>query len=205
MPIPSAPTPRFPSGLRSTILDAGDVVVRVHRKSQGAVFFGPAPGIAPQNRFDAPGGQYRMLYAAQRLEGAFVETVLRRPGNRIIKRAFVDERMWTPLRLQRPLVLAKIMDEGLLYHGVDASISATDDYGPSRALARALHEDYSGLDGLAYRSRHNNGEICFALFDRVLAADLAEMPGQHFESHPDRADQLMRLHGAVFDTSAEIK
>lgn len=205
MPIPSAPTPRFPSGLRSTILDAGDILVRVHRKSQGAIFFGPAPGIGPQNRFDAPAGQYRMLYAAQRLEGAFVETVLRRPGNRIVKRAFVDERMWTPLRLQRSLVLAKIMDEGLLYHGVDASISATDDYGPSRALALALHEDYSGLDGLAYRSRHNNGEICFALFDRVLAADLAEMPGQLFESHPDRADQLMRLHGAVFDTSAAIK
>lgn len=205
MPIPSAPTPRFPSGLRSVVLDAGDVVVRVHRKSQGAVFFGPDSGAPPQNRFDAPAGQYRVLYAAQRLEGAFVETVLRRPGNRIVKRAFVDERMWTPLRLQRAFVLAKIMDEGLLYHGVDASISATDDYGPSRALALALHDDYSGLDGLAYRSRHNNGEICYALFDRVLPTDLAEMSGQLFEKHPDRADQLMRLHGAVFDTSGAIK
>lgn len=187
------------------VLDAADIIVRIHRKSQSAVSFGPAPGAPPQSRFDAPAGQYRVLYAAQRLEGAFVETALRRPGNRIVRRAFVDERMWTPLRLRRPLVLAKIMDEGLLYHGVDASISATDDYGPSRALALALHEDYSGIDGLAYRSRHNNGEICFALFDRVLPTDLAEMPGHLFEMHPDRADQLMRLHGAVFDTSAAIK
>ncbi|NEJ20367.1 RES domain-containing protein [Rhizobium leguminosarum] len=176
----------------------------MHRKIHGAIFFGPQPGSTPQGRFDAPAGQYRLLYAAQRLEGAFVETVLRRPANRIVRRAFVEERMWTPHRLQRPLVLAKLMDEGLLFHGVDASISAGADYAPSRALALALHQDYPDLDGLAYRSRHNNGEVCFALFDRVLASDLVPLPGQRFESDPTRTDQLMRLHGAVFDTSPPI-
>lgn len=124
MPAYTAPTARFPSGLRIAALDAGDVVVRVHQKIHGAIFFGPAPGATPQGRFDAPAGQYRLLYVAQRLEGAFVETVLRRPANRIVRRAFVEERMWTPLRLHRQLVLAKLMDEGLLFHGVDASISA---------------------------------------------------------------------------------
>ncbi|WFU06813.1 RES domain-containing protein (plasmid) [Rhizobium sp. CB3171] len=99
MPTFSAPTARFPSALRITALDAGDVVVRVHQKIHSAVFFGPPPGASPQGRFDAPAGQYRLLYAAQRLEGAFVETVLRRPANRIVRRAFVEERMWTPLRL----------------------------------------------------------------------------------------------------------
>ncbi|WP_234840029.1 RES family NAD+ phosphorylase [Sinorhizobium meliloti] len=137
-------------------------------------------------------------------EGAFVETVLRRPANRIVRRAFVEERMWTPLRLHRQLVLAKLMDEGLLFHGVDASISAGADYAPSRALALALHEDYPDLDGLAYRSRHNNGEVCYALFDRVLSSDLVTLPGQRFEDDPARTDQLMRLHGAVFDTSLPI-
>ncbi|WP_234836216.1 RES family NAD+ phosphorylase [Sinorhizobium meliloti] len=156
------------------------------------------------SRFDAPAGQYRLLYVAQRLEGAFVETVLRRPANRIVRRAFVEERMWTPLRLHRQLVLAKLMDEGLLFHGVDASISAGADYAPSRALALALHEDYPDLDGLAYRSRHNNGEVCYALFDRVLSSDLVTLPGQRFEDDPARTDQLMRLHGAVFDTSLPI-
>ena len=137
MTIPSAPTARFPSGLRSVTLETGDIVIRVHRKLHGPVFFGPPSGSAAVSRFDAPAGQFRTLCAAQRLEGAFVETVLHRPANRIIRRAFVDERMWSPLRLQRPLVLAKIMDEGLLFHGVDASITAVDDYAPSRALALA--------------------------------------------------------------------
>ena len=120
MPGFNAPTARFPSGLRVTALDPGDVIVRVHREAHGAIFFGPAAGVAPQGRFDAPSGQFRLLYAAQRLEGAFVETVLRRPANRIVRRAFVEQRMWTPLRLQRQIVLAKLMDEGLLFHGVDA-------------------------------------------------------------------------------------
>lgn len=80
--------------------------------------------------------------------------------------------MWTPLRLGRALTLAKIMDEGLLFHGVDASVSATEHYGPSRNLALALYEDFAALDGLAYRARHNNREICYALFDRVLPSDL---------------------------------
>ncbi|RVL57842.1 RES domain-containing protein [Sinorhizobium meliloti] len=89
MPAYTAPTARFPSGLRIAALDAGDVVVRVHQKIHGAIFFGPAPGATPQGRFDAPAGQYRLLYVAQRLEGAFVETVLRRPAN-----ASFGERSW---------------------------------------------------------------------------------------------------------------
>jgi hypothetical protein len=97
------------------------------------------------------------------------------------------------------------MDEGLLFHGVDASVSATEDYGPSRSLALALYEDFSALDGLVYRARHNNGEICYALFDRVLRSDLAEMTGQRFEDNPARTDELVRLHGAILDTSADIE
>ncbi|WP_267213256.1 RES family NAD+ phosphorylase [Chelatococcus asaccharovorans] len=55
--------------------------MRIHRKGQGAVFFGPGVGRPPQNRFDAPGSEYGVLYAARRLEGAFVETLLRRPAD----------------------------------------------------------------------------------------------------------------------------
>jgi hypothetical protein len=204
LPASFASTSRFQSGLLATTLNAGEIVVRIHRKAQGAIYFGPGIGKPPQNRFDAPSGEYQVLYAAQRLEGAFVETLLRRPTHRVVRRAFIEERMWTPLRLERTLTLAKIMDEGLLFHGVDASVSATDDYGPSRKLALDLYQDFSALDGLAYRSRHNNGEICYGLFDRVLRSDLAEMPGHRFEDNAARTDELVRLHGAILDTSAPI-
>lgn len=199
-----APTASFPAGVLPLQLDAGEIIVRIHRKGQGPIFFGPGPGKAPRNRFDAPGGEYGVLYAAQRLEGAFVETLLHRPTGRIVRRDFIEERQWTPLRLERSLTLAKIMDEGLLFHGVDASVSSSDDYGPSRALALALHNDFPALEGLAYRSRHNNGEICYALFDRVLSSDLVALPSHRFEDNRSRVDELVRLHGAVLDTSAAI-
>lgn len=204
MPLSFAPTARFPAGLLPERLDAGDVIVRVHREGTGPVFFGPESGRPPQNRFDAPTGEFRILYAAERLEGAFVETVLRRPAGRMVKRAFIEQRMWSPLRLNRAMTLAKIMDEGLLFHGVDALVSASEDYGLSRKLALELYQDFPALDGLAYRSRHNNGEICYAFFDRVLSTDLSEMPGQRFRDHRQRTEELIRLHGAVLDTSADV-
>jgi hypothetical protein len=204
LPTSFPPTARFPAGLLSIQLDAGEIIVRIHRKGHGAVFFGPSAGRPPQGRFDALGGEYGILYAARRLEGAFVETLLRRPSGRIVRRDFIEERQWTPIRLERPLILAKIMDEGLLFHGVDASVSASDDYGPSRALALDLYNDFPSLEGLAYRSRHNNGEICYALFDRVLSADLVELPSHLFEDNRTRVEELIRLHGAVLDTSAPI-
>ncbi len=204
MPLSIAPTARFPAGLLSEQLDAGDVIVRIHREGQGAIFFGPEPGRPPQSRFDAPNGEFRVMYAAERLEGAFVETVLRRPAGRIVKRAFIEQRIWSPVRLNRTMTLAKIMDEGLLFHGVDASVSASDDYGPSRTLALELYQDFPVLDGLAYRSRHNNGEICYAFFDRVLPTDFAEMPSQSFRDHRARTEELVRLHGAVLDTSGDV-
>ncbi|WP_297104233.1 RES family NAD+ phosphorylase [uncultured Devosia sp.] len=204
MPASFPPTSRFPSGLLAAQLDAGEIVVRIHRKGQGAIFFGPAAGGPPQNRFDAPAGEYGVLYAARRLEGAFVETLLRRPAGRIVRRAYIEERQWTPIRIERQLTLAKIMDEGLLFHGVDASVSASDDYGPSRALALDLFNDFPSLDGLAYRSRHNNGEICYALFDRVASRDLAELPSHLFENNRTRVDELMGLHGAILDDSAPV-
>src|SRR5262245_29408834 len=46
-------------------------------------------------------------------------------------------------------------DEGSLFHGVDASVSSSDDYGRSRTLALQLCQDFPDLDGLAYRSRHS--------------------------------------------------
>lgn len=178
--------------------------MRVHRKEQGPIFFGPGTGKPPQNRFDASAGEYRLLYAARRLEGAFVETLLRRPAGRIVKRAFIEQRMWTPLRLERAVTLATIMDEGLSFHGVDASVSASEDYAPARQLALDLYQDFPSIDGLAYRPRHNNGEVCYAFFDRVRPTEFVEMPGQFFEDHRARVDELLRLHGAVLDTSADI-
>jgi RES domain len=192
---------RFPAGLLTDVLPAGNFIVRAHKADKGPIFFGPPTGSPPENRFDAPGGEYRVLYGAERLEGAFAETVLRK-RTRIVRRAYVEERAWSALRLDRPLIVAKVYDEGLLRHGVDAGMIAADDYTESRELALALFRESLTLDGIAYRSRVNNGELCYALFDRVPITALTRTRTEEFTKIPARVDELMRLHGAVFDTSA---
>jgi hypothetical protein len=191
---------RFANGILPLDVPQGVEFVRVHRQSDEPVYFGPAPGRPPGNRFDAPAGQFRVLYGALALPGAFVETVLRRPG-RILRRVEAEVRAATRLQTQRPLQLAKIMDEGLQWHGVHAGEISVDDYGTSRQLALDLFEAFSAIDGLAYRSRFDNGQVCFALFDRVSATDLLPIDQLEFDKHPAVVDDLMRIYGAVFDTS----
>ena len=185
------------------VIPPGTIVVRVHHEAHSPLWFGPQPGIAPQHRFDASDGEYRILYCAARLAGAFVESVLRRPG-RIVARGYVEERVWSDLTVRRMLRLAKLRDEGLHWHGTDAAISASDNYAAPRRLALALHAAFPDIDGLAYRARHNNGEVCYALFDRVAAADLVRGASQRLSEHPEVVDQLMALHGALFDTDPPV-
>jgi hypothetical protein len=166
--------------------------VRVHQKIHSPVFFGPASGASPQNRFDAPGGEYLILYGARELPGAFVETVLRKPG-RVLRRAVVDDRAWSRLQVLRPVRIAKLYDEGLHWHGLDAGYLSIDNYAPSRRLALDLYLAFPDLDGIAYRSRYDNGQICFAFFDRVAVGELNTLHTQEFEAVPTVVDQMMAL------------
>ena len=200
----AAPAALFPRGVLAEIVPAGSVIIRIHHQAHSPLWFGPQPGTPPQHRFDAPAGEYRVLYCAARLAGAFVESVLRKPAERIVARAYVDERMWSGSTVRRALRLAKLRDEGLHWHGTDAAISASNDYTTSRRLALALHTAFPDLDGVAYRARHNNGEVCYALFDRVSAADLVPRPPQQLAEHRAEVDQLLDLHGALFDTDAPV-
>lgn len=193
----------FPKGLKDDTLPAGTELIKIHQKSYGPIWFSPAPGKPPAYRFDAPAGQHRIMYTAREIDGAFVETVLRKPTGRILGRGFVEDRAWTTLKAKRPLVLAKLYDEGLLWHGTDANIGSVDKYDEPGAMAVALHAAFPTLDGIAWRARHDNGQLCYALFDRVKA-DLEIVSTKRFEDHWAEVERLMDKYGAHFDTSAPI-
>lgn len=63
---------------------------------------------------------------------------------------------------------------------------------------------FPDLDGIAYRSRHNNGEICFALFDRVGPSDLEPIEAHLFETERRRINRIAKAHGAVWDPSPPL-
>jgi hypothetical protein len=145
------------------------------------------------------------MYVAAAIEGAFVETILHGKSEaQIVSQAYVDHREWTEFTILRPITLMKLYDEGLFWHGTDASISAEPSYVRSRQIALAAFREGPGLDGIAYRSRHDNGELCFALFDRVTSADFDPGRTQLFEEQPHICDSLMARYGAVYDTSLPV-
>jgi hypothetical protein len=92
---------------------------RIHRTEQSPVFFGPAPGRPPTYRFDAPGGEYRILYLGQSLSAAFVETLLRNPRIPFIERNELEERSVAVLTNRHPLKLVDLRGGGLSQIGVD--------------------------------------------------------------------------------------
>jgi hypothetical protein len=40
---------------------------------------------------------------------------------------------------------------------------------PARQWSRAIYDHPTAPDGIAYRSNHDNGELCVALFERASA------------------------------------
>ena len=195
----------FPRGMLAQVLPAGSVLVRVHHLAHGPLWFGPRPGLPPQHRFDAPAGEDPARCIARRGSPAPSSSPCSTsPPVELSPRVYVEERGWSELTTRRALRLAKLRDEGLHWHGTDAAISASNDYGVPRRMALALYAAFPEADGIAYRARHNNGEVCYALFDRVSAGDLAPGVPQRFAEHRAVVDQLMALHGALFDTDPPV-
>jgi hypothetical protein len=136
------------------------------------VHFGPAINRVtgtrgpPTYRFDSLTGRFGVLYAAAQFEGAFVETVLRNPQRRFVSRNYVDLRAVTELRPDRELRLVDLHGRGLSRVGTTNAVS-TGPYGPSWAWSDYLWSHRDSPDGIAYASRHNPQQICFAVFERA--------------------------------------
>ena len=59
------------------------------------------------------------------------------------------------------------MGPGLAKIGATSAV-ATGPYDVARIWSRAIHDHTAVPDGIAYRTKHEDDEICIALFDRAL-------------------------------------
>jgi hypothetical protein len=118
-----------------------------------------------RSRFAAPDGEFGVMYAARRAHGAFAETLLRVPG--LVQVSDLQARGFAFFRLLRALRLAQLCGRGLAPLGATAEVTSTADYGLSQRWALALWAHHDHVDGIAYMSRHDNHEWCYALFDRA--------------------------------------
>jgi RES domain len=105
------------------------------------------------------------LYAARELQGAFAETHLRKPGRRYVDRADLVPRRWSRLRAVRPLRLLPLYGPYLTQAGATAEVThgPTDRYDLPRRWSSAAR--VAGFDGIEYRSRHDDDQLCLALFE----------------------------------------
>ena len=125
-------------------------------------------------RFNAPAGQFGVLYAALDLATAFAETVLRdrpqllRGGDRpIFEYREFDAREVQVLGaggLPRSLRLVQLWDAGLAAAHVDNRIATLDDYALTRHWSLAFHGHPLCVDGIAYLSRFMGSGIAVVLF-----------------------------------------
>lgn len=166
----------------------GERFVRVHRATDGAVWFGwdgaRASFRAATNRFDSPDLSYGVMYMAVTRDGAFAESVGRKPGS------FRSDAELAALRLTT-LELVRAVHVVDLHGGAAVgALGATGvvGVGPqslARRWAQALHAHPTRPDGIEYRCRHNSDELAVALFNRV--GDGAVKPVHVVELTDDRA------------------
>lgn len=139
---------------------------RIHPAERAPLFFGPAPGLPPRGRWDAPDGSFGVCYLAEHSFSAFAETFLRNPGCMLLEAEDLQARALARIHVRSPLRLVSMHGAGLHRVGATAA-SCMGDYGVSRAWAAALHGHPDAPDGILYRSRHDDDGLAIALFDRA--------------------------------------
>nr|WP_111300268.1 RES family NAD+ phosphorylase [Paracoccus saliphilus] len=169
---------------------AGADLFRVHRTTFSPCFYGPGEGNPPTYRFDSASSAFGVLYVAPRPDAAIIETLLRNPARMTVSAAEVAVRSLSILQAPRELRLVDATGPNLSRLGTTAALS-TGPYDPCGLWSDALFSHPDQPDGIAYASRHNPDELCFALFER---SDLL------VEEHARHAlkDQL-QLIGRVLD------
>ena len=155
------------ASVRLRRIEAGIRFHRVHRATHGPIFFGPS-GNAPQSRYDAPDGSYKVLYAARTLETAFGETLVRTPETPYVLSTVVGTRVRSELETTRALKLYPLVDAVVSAHGLSFTDLHGSDYLRTWALSAEIHST-TGADGILYTSRFDN-QRCIALFDRAVDA-----------------------------------
>jgi hypothetical protein len=142
---------------------------RLHSCHRDAVYF----GCTGRNRFDAPGcpnGEYRALYAAADVYGAFIETLGRETGKNRVDLQTLRVICLARLETTRPLDLVDLTGTGLTHVGADAGLWAGRDYTLCGRWALAFWRHPQQPDGLYYSSRHDPHRGSLVLFDRAQEA-----------------------------------
>ena len=153
------------SGVSLPLTEVDTVWFRSHLRRYGALFFGRSGDC----RFDAPGQEYGVLYVADNLEGAFIETfgIRSKATVRHVTMRQLRDRRFAEISFPRPLRLVDLTGPGLARVGADARLCAGGDYAVAQLWSLAFWQHTDQPDGILYLSRHDPSTRCAAIFDRA--------------------------------------
>jgi len=130
-------------------------------------------GRSRESRFDAPAGEYGILYIAQDEYGAFIETLGRdnvkekEKRRNFVTTSALQKRELARVEPRQPLRLVDLASgRGLARLGADGRLG-TGDYKLAQRWALALFRHPEQPDGLLYRSRLDPDRFCAAIYDRA--------------------------------------
>jgi hypothetical protein len=169
-PPPPANLDRRQPRLRT--LSAGVRLHRFYTKEKGGQRLDPIyfdQSLA--GRLNAPDGSYGVLYVALSASGAFAETFLRTPGRTLLDPDLIAAKAYAELTLTRDLVVMELHGPGAAAIGATAELAhGSPPYELPQSWSKALHGHPCAADSLAYRARHNDDEVCLAVFERAASA-----------------------------------
>jgi hypothetical protein len=163
---------------------------RIHSGSRNPIYFGRAA----RNRFDAPAGEFGVLYCAEDEWGAFIETFGQVTGVSSVTVTTLVANPLAKVALGRPLrMIDFVASGGLTRIGADARVCTGND-GLSRRWSLAVWRHPARVDGIAYGCRHDPQRVAVAIFDRAADAISAESLG------PLTTPEHQELLGRILDT-----
>jgi hypothetical protein len=149
---------------------------RVHQTVRTAIYFGRNSVY----RWDAPDQSYGVLYAGESWQGAFMESVLHDPTQRIVLQSELKKRSMAFIKTATPLRLVDL-SEGVVLRALGLSEADTKGYPYTRSqeISKAIQMAGWNIHGIRYASRLEPKLACLALFDCpdgfVNALDLDEL------------------------------
>lgn len=163
------PSKRFHS-IALPISEIDRVWYRSHLTRRGAIYFGRNRAY----RFDAPDGEYGVLYVGADPHVAFIESFQITGVHPVVTESKLRERALARIRIRRAVRLVNLAESGALIRiGADARIFTTT-YTVSQRWSRAIRNHPASPDGILYRPRHDPARLAAALFDHIARDVRAE-------------------------------
>jgi hypothetical protein len=146
-----------------------------------------------KGRFDSPAQGYGILYVGADVYGSWIECYGRTHGAKGVSESALRQRNLFAIESNRELVFADLTGNGLVKMGADARVSSGS-YIAAREWAQAIYDHPQVVDGIRYRSRHDDERYCYGIFDRC-ADELREKDlGNLIEAHPKQLAEILEFY-----------